>query len=220
MTNFLDNFFSLHTLLTAIVFAISITLHEFAHAWMADHLGDPTPRSQGRVTPNPTAHIDPLGFLFIFLIGFGRGRPVLYNPYYLRNPLQDELKIALAWPAMNILLTIMGLLLLIVGNNVLSWGYPLLISTFLTLFCYMNIALAVFNMIPLPPLDGYRVIKVFAPQLMMRLEQYSNYILIGFLLIFIRGPWSGLLSHYIATVSEFIFWLLLMGVSSILGLMM
>jgi Zn-dependent protease len=94
--DFLNNLFTIDTLLIAIIFVISITLHEYAHAWMANRLGDPTPAQQGRLTPDPRAHIDPLGFILIFLIGFGWGRPVIYNPYYLKDPLRDELKIALA----------------------------------------------------------------------------------------------------------------------------
>jgi len=93
---FLENLFTLDTLFSAIIFVISISLHEYAHAWMANRLGDPTPRLQGRLTPDPRVHIDPIGFLLIFLIGFGWGRAVQYNPNYLKNPLQDELKIALA----------------------------------------------------------------------------------------------------------------------------
>ena len=92
----LQNLFTLDTLFLAIIFIVSISLHEYAHAWMANRLGDPTPRNQGRLTPNPMVHIDWIGFILIFLIGFGWGRAVQYNPHYLKNPLWDELKIALA----------------------------------------------------------------------------------------------------------------------------
>ena len=171
---------------------------------MADRLGDPTPRNQGRLTPDPRSHIDPVWFILIFLIGFGWGRAVQYNPYYLKNPLRDELKIALAWPATNIILSIIAILILIIYNLFIGVGQDL-VTTFWMQFAFLNIALAVFNMIPMPPLDGYRIIKVFAPQFMTKVEQYSNYILIFFLFIFLRGPGSGVLQSYIVGVSSFIF---------------
>ena len=207
MLDFLQNLLSIQTLFTAIIFVISISLHEYAHAWMADRLGDPTPRNQGRLTPSPLSHIDPLGFILIFIIGFGWGRPVQYNPYYLKNPLWDELKIALAGPASNIILSIIAIIILIVYSLFIGTAQDL-VTTFWMQFAFLNIALAVFNMIPLPPLDGYRIIKVFAPEFTAKLEQYSNYILIAFLLIFLRGPGSGLLQSYIVGVSSFIFHIL------------
>jgi Zn-dependent protease len=204
---FLENLLTLDTLFSAIIFVISISLHEYAHAWMANRLGDPTPRLQGRLTPNPIAHIDPVGFILIFLIWFGWGRPVQYNPHYLKNPLQDELKIALAWPAMNIILSIIAIIIFVLyqyftgQSEDLAWAFWMQ-------FAFMNIALAVFNMIPMPPLDGYRLIKVFAPSLMTRIEQYGQYIIRWFVLLFIRGPGSGLLHSYIVGVSSWIFWFL------------
>lgn len=114
MAELFDNLLSLQTIFTAIIFVISLSLHEFAHAWMADRLGDPTPREQGRVTLNPLAHIDPWGFVLVFLIGFGWGRPVQFNPHYLKNPLQDELKIAMAGPAMNMILAFVVVIILVV----------------------------------------------------------------------------------------------------------
>lgn len=202
--DFLSNLFTLDTLFLAITFIISISLHEYAHAWMADRLWDPTPRLQGRLTPDPRAHIDPLGFILIFLIWFGWGRAVQYNPHYLKNPLRDELKIALAWPAMNILLCIWAIIILIIYQ--LSTGMiDDLATTFWMQFAFLNIALAVFNMIPMPPLDGYRLIKVFAPRFVASIEQYGQYIIRWFVLIFIRGPGSGLLHSYIVGVSSWIF---------------
>lgn len=206
---FLENLLTLNTLFSAIIFVISISLHEYAHAWMANRLGDPTPRLQGRLTPDPRAHIDPIWFILIFLIWFGWGRPVQYNPDYLNNPLQDELKIALAWPTMNILLSIWAIILLIIYKLV-TWSTNDLASTFWMKFAFMNIALAVFNMIPMPPFDGYRLVKVFAPKFVTSIEQYGQYIIRWFVLIFIRGPWSGLLHNYIVGVSSWIFSILYM----------
>lgn len=203
----LEHLFTIGTLFSAIIFIISISLHEYAHAWMANRLGDPTPHLQGRLTPNPIAHIDPVGFILIFLIWFGWGRAVQYNPNYLKHPLQDELKIALAWPAMNIILSIIAIIVFMTYQYFTGKSDDLA-STFWMQFAFMNIALAVFNMIPMPPLDGYRLVKVFAPNFVSSIERYGQYILIGFVLIFIRGPGSGLLHSYIVGVSNWIFNLL------------
>lgn len=202
-----QNLFTLDTLFLAIIFIISISLHEYAHAWMANKLWDPTPRNQWRLTPNPVAHIDPIWFVLIFLIWFGWGRAVQYNPHYLKNPLWDELKIALAWPTMNIILSIVAILVLIV-YQLLMWPRQDIATAFWMQFAFLNITLAVFNMIPIPPLDGYRVIKVFAPRLMTQVEQYGQYIILWFALLFIRWPGSGFLQSYISSVSWFIYGLL------------
>lgn len=217
MADFIQWLWSIDTLFLAIIILVSITLHEFAHAWMADRLGDPTPSSQWRVTINPLAHLDFLGFILIFIIWFGWGRPVLYNPAYLKDPIKDEAKIAFAWPIMNILLAILGILIMLV-YGILVDPWQSLVSVFFMQFIYLNIALAVFNMIPLPPLDGYRLIQLFAPNTMRQVAQYGQYILIGFVLIFVFGPGSGVLFSFIHSVSQAIFQFLFMIVSAPFGL--
>lgn len=198
-------------LITAIILIISITVHEYAHARASDKLGDPTPRMQKRLTLNPLAHIDPLGLLLVFLVGFGRGKAVQINPHYYKNPLRDELLVALAGPLSNIILTIIGMIILLIyeylflGVNSTLLGQWDIASQFWIQFCFMNIALAVFNMIPLPPLDGYRIIKMFFPDSISRIEPYGQYILFWFVILFIRWPWAGLLSSYIHNVSSTIF---------------
>lgn len=218
MWDILQNLFTLDTLFLAIIFIISISLHEYAHAWMANYLWDPTPRNQGRLTPNPKAHIDPLWFILIFLIWFGWGRAVQYNPNYLKNPLWDELKIALAWPAMNIILSI-GAIIIFMTYQLIVGTTQDLVTIFWMQFAFLNIALAVFNMIPMPPLDGYRVIKVFAPKIMTQLEQYGQYLILIFVVIFVRWPGSGLLRQYIMSVSSVIFDILFSIISYPLSLL-
>ena len=196
---------------TAIILLISISLHEYAHARMANRLWDPTPRMQGRLTPNPLVHIDFLGFLLIFIVGFGWWKAVEYNPRYLKNPLRDELQIALAWPAMNILLTIGGMIILTtyqsvlwLGNILLLWWWDM-VTHFRLQFCLMNIAFAVFNMIPIPPLDGYRLIKIWFPELFYKIESsYSQYFFIVIALLSISGVFGPL----VGSVSHWIFFLL------------
>lgn len=181
----------IHTIFLAITFVISISLHEYAHARSSNALGDPTPKMQWRLTPNPLVHIDPLWFVLIFIIHFWWGRPVIVNPAYYKNKLRDELLVALAWPAMNILLAVAGTIIMLLYVKIV--GIDALIEQdvviqFRQLFWWINIALAVFNMIPIYPLDGYRVIKYLWPAAGYAMERYRQYILIALLaLIFL--PW-------------------------------
>ena len=117
----------------------------------------------GRLTPNPLKHIDPIGFLLMFLIGFGWGRVAPYNPNYFKRPYRDELLVALAGPASNIVLGVVGIVVLLVYVKIVGGAVNPdldMVVSFWQMFSYANFALAAFNMIPLPPLDGYRLIKV------------------------------------------------------------
>ncbi|MBI2007244.1 MAG: site-2 protease family protein [Candidatus Blackburnbacteria bacterium] len=134
---------------------VAITVHEFSHALAADRLGDPTPRVQKRLTLNPLSHLDPLGTLMLFLVGFGWGRPVQFDPYNLANPRRDAAVISFAGPLSNIILA--TALSLIVR---FSWGLdttPLLLFKFLLPIIYLNVLLAVFNLLPIHPLDGGKI---------------------------------------------------------------
>ncbi|MFH1967404.1 MAG: site-2 protease family protein [Patescibacteria group bacterium] len=145
-------------LILATILVFSITIHEFAHALMADRLGDPTPRYKGRVSLNPLHHLDPIGTLAILLVGFGWGKPVPYDPYNLKNPVPDAAKIALAGPAIN--LVIAGL-----AGLVLNFFSPIpLLQALLPTAIYLNVMLAVFNLLPVAPLDGSKVITAILPR--------------------------------------------------------
>lgn len=198
----------------AIIFVISISLHEYAHARASSKLWDPTPKIDGRLTPNPLVHIDPIGFIMIFLINFGRWRPVRINPSYYKNKLRDELLVALAWPATNILLSIAGTFIMLIYIKII-WtdayfnGWNDLIVQFWYMFSWINIALAVFNMIPLPPLDGYRIVKYIKPMRWYWLERNMRYIAITFLiLILVPNPIGTNIAWGIATTSKFIYWII------------
>lgn len=161
----------------------SITIHEFAHAWVADHLGDPTPRLQGRVTLNPLAHLDPVGSLALLLVGFGWGRPVVFDPYNLQNHRRDVLLIAGAGPLSNIVL---ALLIAIT----LPW-WPIWLASAGQLLFSLNIVLAVFNLVPIHPLDGGKILAGLLPEDLAQdydalLSEYGLWILL--LLVF---PWAG-----------------------------
>ena len=176
-------------LLLALVIGISV--HEFSHAWMANRLGDPTARSQGRLTLNPLAHLDLLGTLMIFLIGFGWGKPVPYNPANLRNgPISGGAMVAAAGPAANLIAAAaIGFLArnLISSPNTIAGSTSEAIATILLIVVQINIALAVFNIIPIPPLDGYRILlRVLPPNIVPSiswLERQGPFVLLIIVLL-------------------------------------
>ncbi|MBL7078109.1 site-2 protease family protein [Candidatus Shapirobacteria bacterium] len=162
---------------------IALTIHEYAHAKVADLLGDPTPRLAGRLTLNPLAHLDPLGTLALFLFHFGWGKPVPIDPYNLQNPRRDQALISLAGPGSNFTLVLI--------LAILSWVFKLsdysLIYTFILSLATMNLGLGFFNLLPLGPLDGKKIFLGFLPlNLAQEWEQVLNqYGLIFLLLLFL-----------------------------------
>ncbi len=168
---------------TAIIFALSI--HEYSHALVADFLGDHTARIQGRLTINPLAHLDPIGTLFLFVAGFGWGKPVPFNPYNLKNQKWGPGLIALAGPTSNFLMA------MIVGLSFQFFGVSnIALVTFFSVFVWINIILGVFNLMPIFPLDGSHIFSTFFPQIGKKIEllfaKYSIFVLIGMLLFMIK----------------------------------
>jgi len=180
----------------AIILAVSIWMHEYAHAYVSYRLGDPTPKLQGRLTPNPLKHIDPIGFLMIFLAHFGRGKPVQINPLYYRYPRKWELMVALAGPSTNLLLAIIWILVLLIYAKIMG-GTPndiflnqtdLMINFWIN-FSFLNIALAIFNLIPIAPLDGYRLIKIRRHRWAEFMERNARFgIIFVIALVYIASP--------------------------------
>ncbi len=169
-----------------LIIIISISVHEAAHAFSAYWLGDITPKAQKRLTLNPTAHIDPWGLLFIVIAGIGWGRPVQFNPYNLKDPRRDAALIAFAGPLSNIILAFLGILLLFFIK--LSGFHSVLIITILSQFIFLNIALAVFNMLPLEPLDGFKVVGGILPgSLALQWYETAQYGIYVLLLMLITG---------------------------------
>ena len=197
-----------------IILLISIWLHEYAHAWTSYRLWDPTPVLQGRLTPNPFKHIDIVWFISVFLIGFWWWKPVQINPIYYKNPTRDETLTAFAWPAMNLVLAVLWLLIMMVyGKIIWLWVQNMLMGgdfvvLFWQMFIIMNIWLAVFNMIPLPPLDGYRLIKVFWKKWAQRMEK--NVMWISLILILLIVSDSPVIWNYISMVTDAIYRLFFM----------
>ena len=137
---------------------IAATCHEFAHALVADRLGDPTARQLGRLSLNPLVHVDPLGTLFFVLFSFGWARPVPVNPRNFANPRLGMLVVALAGPLANIVLAFaVGVLVKTQGHTGTLWG------DLASMLVLINIVLAVFNLIPIPPLDGSRILEGLLP---------------------------------------------------------
>lgn len=207
-----------------IILSVSIGMHEYAHAYVSYFFGDPTPKLQHRLTPNPLAHLDPIGFILIFFIGFGWGKPVQVNPLYYKNPIRDELLVALAWPLTNIILAFFGVIvILLYAKFGLSLSQPAqiyqtsdLVIQFWILFSSINITLAIFNMIPLPPLDGFRIVKIINYSFALWIEQYSLYISLAFLGLVVLGPFQYILHTYIQSVGNAIFSFIVMIVSQII----
>ncbi len=142
---------------------IGLSFHEFAHGWTAYKLGDPTPKFQGRVTINPKAHIDPLGFIALLFAGFGWGVPVEINPNNFKKPRRDELLVSLAGVTMNLIVAvafglIMKLILIVGGPGFLVSSVGEILWTILMYVIQINLVLMIFNLIPVPPLDGFSVV--------------------------------------------------------------
>jgi Zn-dependent protease len=180
---------------------IALTVHEFAHAFTADRLGDPTPRLAGRLTLNPISHIDPFGFIMLVLVHFGWAKPVPINPYNFKDPDKGEMLVSLAGPFSNILLAWV-LVKCIKLFPELVLGVPLY-RGIVTLLIQININLAVFNLLPIPPLDGSHIFARFLPyELRARFEQYG-FLLLYFIAIF--PPTSQLLMLLFDNAQKLIF---------------
>lgn len=147
-------------------FVIGLTVHEFFHAWTAARLGDPTAKTMGRLTLNPLRHLDFFGSLMLVFIGFGWAKPVPVDPRYFRSPYRDMAMVAVAGPLSNLGLGIafaflLRLSVLFMDPTAASLPWPLMV---LAQAVWINIVLAIFNLIPIPPLDGSRIVSGFIPE--------------------------------------------------------
>lgn len=205
-----------------LAFAITITIHEASHAWMADRLGDPTARLHGRLSLNPIKHYDPVGTTLLLalvimrslgipVIPFGWAKPVPIDPYNLENPRKDSALISLAGPLVNMILaTALAVVIRIFpGDTIFGLFYPVIL---------LNVALAVFNLIPVHPLDGGKVLVGILPERAARQYDYflNRYgLMVLFLLIFPLFGGNSLISSVIDPVIGIILKLLVPGFSTI-----
>ena len=177
--------FDLSTIIANIpALMIGFAFHEFAHAWVADRLGDPTPRSQGRLTLNPISHLDLFGTLMALLYRFGWAKPVMTNPqYYKGDKRRGQMQVALAGPLMNLFMAFVVMLLWFLTMHWIRGSeWSSIISLVFQSTVFMNLGLGIFNLLPIPPLDGFAVLRGvlperFDPQLHV-LEQYGMIILV------------------------------------------
>jgi len=173
---------------------IAMVVHEYSHARVAVAMGDMTPRLMGRLTLNPKAHIDPIGLLMLFIVHFGWAKPVMVNPRNFRDMRKGEILVALAGPASNLVVAFLTIVFMLLYARL---GLPTT-DGFFTVMDYLviiNINFALFNILPLPPLDGSRVLMTLLPGRwayeIMRLERYTFIILIA---LFVIGPFGKLLA--------------------------
>ena len=182
------------------IILMTIAIHEFSHAKVADMLGDSTPRLSGRLSLNPLHHIDPIGLLMLVIVRFGWAKPVPINPYNFENPKSGMAMVGIAGPISNLLIAWIGAIFL--RNLPLSAeGSAGILAAGLAYVVWINVALALFNLIPIPPLDGSRVLHALLPpeqaSVLDQIEPYGFFILIGLLFF---PPTQELLSNAIQSV--------------------
>ena len=196
---------------------IALSLHEFAHGWASYTLGDPTPKAQGRLSVNPFQHLDLVGTLLLFFVGFGWAKPVQVDARYYENPKSDMVKVALAGPIMNFFVAFFSLLIIgllekaqVPLNSISNY-----VSSLLYYVALINIGLGLFNLIPIPPLDGSKVLFAILPARSyfsyMRYEQFGMMALILFI-------WLGAFDGFLITVRASLINGMLEIVSKILSL--
>lgn len=190
-----------------IALLVAIAVHEFSHAFAADYLGDPTPRLAGRLKLNPFVHIDGLGLLFLLFFGFGWGKPVGFDPYNLKNPRKDAAIISLAGPFSNFIL---AFLLSIVFRLMMLSSFQSIGYFFLVPIISLNIILGVFNLLPIHPLDGFKIVGgILSEEKAREWYQLERYGLIFLLMLIFPFGRSSLLDLIIRPVVSFILGLLI-----------
>jgi Zn-dependent protease len=211
----------------AISLIIAFTLHEFAHAYVAYKFGDPTAKNEGRLTLNPIAHLDPIGTLLIFIAGFGWARPVPVNRSYFKRPRLAGILVSIAGPLSNLLIAFFGILMwetldkfnLIQALDVISPKMDAFMYDLFNMLVSLNVILFVFNLIPFPPLDGYRVLEDLAPDniraKMISIEPYGGFI---FLFLIITPLGSYIFQPIFNVFVPFIMGLLYAIIGPLLGL--
>ena len=195
---------------------IALTVHEVCHGIVAYKLGDTTARDMGRLSLNPLRHLSPLGCICMIFLGFGFAKPVPINTRYFKHPKRDMALTAIAGPLSNMCLAIIAILLEFIVNAIIGTVYPdpaemssfafyvaYFVLYFLQTFYLLNLSLAVFNMIPVPPLDGSRVVYAFLPEkYYFGVMRYERYIMLAMFVLIWSGALSGVLSTAVIWLSN------------------
>ncbi len=213
--NFFNNINIMELLYRIPALLISLSFHEWGHAFAAYKLGDPTARNLGRMTINPVKHIDPIGGICMLLFRFGWAKPVPINPRNFSNFRRDDILVSVAGVSINLMLSFVSVGIYHLLFNVVSLdNYAL--TRIVQNFCFLNVALFIFNLLPIPPLDGYHVLKnltlrLIPPSFFMALERYGSIIL---MLVLFSGALSGILGVVSgAIIGGFeSFWLFVFGI--------
>ncbi|HHV60063.1 MAG TPA: site-2 protease family protein [Clostridiaceae bacterium] len=182
--------FVLNYVFVAVVFLVSISFHEFSHAYISYKLGDPTAKNMGRLSLNPFKHIDAFGAIMMLIARIGWAKPVPINPMYYKDRKKGTLLVSLAGPLSNILLAfIFAFPLVYISSrynlrNISVWNIKSILLTLSYMFIHLNLNLAVFNLIPVPPLDGSKIFGAILPaRQYYKMLEYENYMVIGLMLI-------------------------------------
>lgn len=167
---------------------LAMSFHEFAHAWTANRMGDPTPRNHGRLTLDPLAHVDWVGLILFALFGYGWAKPVRVNPSNFRNKRKGDILVSISGPLANLFLAMVAALVYaLLAHFSRSSRTMDIVLSIVNYIVYLNIVFCLLNLIPIPPFDGYRVIKnlLFRVNigLFMKVEQISTFILFAFVLL-------------------------------------
>lgn len=200
------------------VILLSLTIHEVAHGWIASRLGDPTAKNLGRLSLNPLKHLDPIGTIMMLVVGFGWAKPVPINVRYFKNKRRDMALTALAGPVSNLVIAFIGIFFYMVLSrtlyNALVSGNSLayVIVLFFYVFYTLNLYLAIFNLLPIPPLDGSRILFIILPdRYYFGIMKYERYIMLVMMLLLFTGMFTAPLSFIVSAIET--------GMKAVIGLL-